>query len=39
MVPNPDFTVTSLLDTEYLINDKRQRHYNGILIGTYTRPT
>ena len=32
--PNPDFKVTPLFDAEYL-----KRNYNGILIGTYRRPT
>jgi len=41
MTHNPDsFNGTMLFDIEYLRNSTRLRHtYNGILIGTYTRPT
>ena len=35
-----DFKVTPLFDAEYLRNGTRYKHsYNGISIGTYTRPT
>jgi len=38
--PYPDFKVTPLFDAKYLRNSIRYRHsYNGILIGTYTRPS
>jgi len=40
MTTNPDFKDTPLFDAEYLRNGTRYRYnYNGILIGTYTRPT
>jgi len=36
----PGFKVTAFFDAEYLRNDTRYRYnFNGILIGTYTRPT
>jgi len=36
----PDFKVAPLFDPEYIRNGTRYRHsYNGIIIGTYTRPT
>jgi len=40
MTPNSDFKVTPLYEVEYLGNGTRYRHsYDGVLIGTYTRPT
>jgi len=34
------FKVTPFFDAEYLRNGTRYRHsFNGVLIGTYTRPT
>jgi len=38
--PTPGFKVTLFFDAEYLRNGMRHRHsFNGILIGTYIRPT
>ena len=38
--PYPGFKVTPFFDAEYLRNGTTCRHiFNGILIGTYTRPT
>jgi len=38
--PYPGFKVTLFFDAEYLRNGIIYRHsFNGILIGTYTRPT
>ena len=37
---DPGFKVTPFFDAEYLRNGTRYKHsFNGILIGTYTRPT
>jgi len=36
----PRLKVTPFFDAEYLRNGMRYRHsFNGIVIGTYTRPT
>ena len=37
--PYPGFKVMTFFDDKYLRNGTRYRHsFNGILIGTYTRP-
>ena len=38
--PYPSFKATTFFDAKYLRNSTRYRHsFNGILIGTYIRPT